>query len=332
MWHVIIKPKLQFSFKAGIAERKFTMQKKTHDYDNVFKTMKSRHKRLFISVINETFGKHYSMDSKVEALPSEGYLTESETADGSKDIEEQISDFVIKIGNEIYLLECQSYDDGSMAIRIAEYAFIIARQFATWDIGHATVPMPQFAVIYVKRTDRTPRKTTITFTFPDGQKVDYESDNVILEEFTKEYIVEKRLFPYIPFYIARYEKELTTEGNIENAIEDLEYFRNELIRLHNEKELSDDELVDLMGFVNTIITHITNGNQSEERLVQIMGGTIIETESEKLIRKGAAKEIIEMGQEFGLDDTQILERLQKKLNLSAEAAATYLEQYGKVLV
>ena len=54
------------------------MPKKTSDYDNVFKTMKSKHKRLVISVINDIFG------------------------------------------NEIYLLECQSYDDGSMAIRIAE--------------------------------------------------------------------------------------------------------------------------------------------------------------------------------------------------------------------
>jgi hypothetical protein len=63
-----------------------------------------------------------------------------------------------------------------------------------------------------------------------------------------------------------------------------------------------------------------------------MGGTIIETESEKLMRKGAAKEIIEMGQEFGLSDAEILERLQKKLNLSAEAATAYLKQYGKVLV
>lgn len=34
------------------------MQKKTPDYDNVFKTMKSKHKRLFISVINDTFGKN----------------------------------------------------------------------------------------------------------------------------------------------------------------------------------------------------------------------------------------------------------------------------------
>ena len=310
------------------------MQKKTPDYDNVFKTMKSKHKRLFISVINDTFGKNYSMDARIETLPSEGYLTESETTDGSKNIEEQISDFVIKIGSEIYLLECQSYDDGSMAIRIAEYAFIVARQFAVWDIGHATIPMPRFSVIYVKRTENTPKITTITF--PDGKEVDYESVNVILEEFTKEYIVEKRLFPYIPFYIARYEKDIVSENSIENAVEDLNYFRNEMVRLHQEGELTDDEIVDLMGFVNTIITHIANGNKNEERLVNIMGGTVIETESEKLIRKGReegkAEEIIGMGQEFGLDDAVILKRLQERIGLSLENATVYLERYRKKLV
>lgn len=76
------------------------MPKRTPDYDNVFKTMKSKHKRLFISVINDVFEKNYAMDTKIEILPSEGYLTENETIDGSKDIKEQISDFVIKIENE----------------------------------------------------------------------------------------------------------------------------------------------------------------------------------------------------------------------------------------
>lgn len=319
------------------------MQKNTPDYDNVFKTMKSKHKRLFISVINDIFGKEYPMDAEVEVLPSEGYLTEDETAYGISDIKEKISDFLMKIGNEVYLLECQSYDDGSMAVRIAEYAFIVARQSASWDIGHAVIPMPRFSVIYVKRTDRTPKTTRITFTFPDGQSVDYESANVILEEFTKEYIVEKRLFPYIPFYIARYEKEITSGGSIEDAAGDLEYFRDEMLRLHKEGALSDDEIVDLMGFVNTIITHITNGNKNEERLVNIMGGTVIETESEKLIRlgmqqgiqqgiyQGKAQMIIEMGQDDGLDDVAILERLQKKIGLSREQAAAYLEKYGKQL-
>ena len=312
------------------------MPKKTPDYDNVFKTMKMKHKRLFVSVINDVFGKDYPLDVKVDVLPSEGYLTENETADGSKEIEEQISDFLIKIRDEVYLLECQSYDDGSMAVRIAEYAFIAARQTAVWDIGKATIPMPQFTVIYVKRTEKTPKATTITFTFPDGQSVDYKSDNVILEELTKEYIIEKRLFPYIPFYIARYEKDIVSGNDIEAAVGDLMYFRNEIIRLHNESGLSDLEMTDLIGFIKTIITHITNGNKNEERLVNIMGGVIIETESERLMREGMyqgkVQMIIELGQEDGLSDEAILSRLQDKIGLSLEDAKAYFEQYGKQFV
>lgn len=308
------------------------MQKKAHDYDNVFKTMKSRHKRLFISVINDVFGKDYPLDVKVDVLPSEGYLTENETSDGSKEIDERISDFLIRIGSEVYLLESQSYDDDSMAIRIAEYAFITARQFAVWDIGKATIQMPRFAVIYVKRTDKTPKTTTITFMFPDGKSVDYKSDNVILEELTKEYIIEKRLFPYIPFYIARYEKDILDGNDVETVVDDLAYFRDEIIRLHNESELSDLEMTDLIGFIKTIITHITNGSKMEERLVNVMGGVIIETESERLMKQGKVQMIVEMGQEVGLGDSEILQKLQEKIGLSLEDAKAYLDQYGKQVV
>lgn len=308
------------------------MPKKTPDYDNVFKTMKSKHKRLFVSVINEIFERNYPLDILVEALPTEGYLTESETTDGSKQIEEQISDFLIKIQNEVYLLECQSYDDGSMSIRIAEYAFIVARQFATWDIGTARIPMPRFSIIYIKKSDKTPEKTKITFTFPNGQEVDYEADNVILEDITKEYIIENRLFPYIPFYIARYESNLVKEGqDITEAIADLEYFRDEMIKLHSDGELMDDEVVDLMGFVNTIITHITDGNKNEERLVNVMGGTVIETESEKIKKETTAKVIIEMANESGWNQESILKKLQEKIGVTSEGASMYLQKYGKTI-
>ena len=94
-------------------------------------------------------------------------------------------------------------------------------------------------------------------------------------------------------------------------------------------ELSDDELIDLKGFINTIITHITNGNKNEERLVNIMGGTVIETESDKI----KIRTIIEMGQEVGLDDSEILQKLQQKIiGLPLKRAESYLEQYGKQLV
>lgn len=41
---------LQIPYLKKILRKVKNMQKKTPDYDNVFKTMKSKHKRLFISV------------------------------------------------------------------------------------------------------------------------------------------------------------------------------------------------------------------------------------------------------------------------------------------
>ena len=314
--------------------------KHTRDYDNVFKTMKHRHKRLFISVINETFGKDYPLDSEIEVLPSEGYLTEEETQTGEKNIEEQISDFLIKIGNDVFLLECQSYDDDSMAIRIAEYAFITARKFSKWSIGEAIIPMPHFSVIYVKRGNRTPEQTDIRFTFPDGQEVVYCADNVILDDYTKEYIIKKKLFPYIPFYIARYEKEISQEKDTSQAIADLGYFRDEMMKLYEKNELTGEELIDLIGYVNTIITHITDGNRAEERLVNVMGGTIIESESERLVRigmEGGRKEgreegirsSVELCQEFGLSVTDAVKKLNSKFGLTESESLAKATQYWK---
>jgi hypothetical protein len=329
------------------------MPRQAKDYDSVFKVMKVRHQRLFISLINEAFGKNYPLDAQVEVLPSDGALMHEKTADGSKKIEQKEADFILKIGSEKYLVECQSYDDDSMAIRIAEYAFITARDSATWDAGHAVIPMPHFVIVYVKSTEKTPKKTTITFTFPDGQTVNYESDNIILKDYTREEIVEKRLFPLIPFYITRYEKQLVAKENkdtnihtaeedildekqlfiketkdtnihtetidarnekkiaakekadtkLEAAINDLEYFKIEMIRLHEAGELTDNEWVDLKGFVNNIITHITDGNENEERLVAVMGGELFETESERLMRIGreeGREEGIAFGREEGI--------------------------------
>ncbi len=130
-------------------------------------------------------------------------------------------------------------------------------------------------------------------------------------------------------FLTRYEQEIAAEGNVEAAVKDLMYFRDEIIRLQNENELSEGEMSDLMGFVNTIVTHITNGYKNEERLVEIMGGTVIETQTEKWMKQGKVQMIIELGQEDGLDNTAIIKRLQRKIGISFEKAAAYLEQYGK---
>lgn len=55
-----------------------------------------------------------------------------------------------------------------------------------------------------------------------------------------------------------------------------------------------------------------------------MGGTVIETESDKI----KTRIIIEMGQEVGLVDVEILKKLQEKIiGLPLTRATAYLEQY-----
>lgn len=67
----------------------------------------------------------------------------------------------------------------------------------------------------------------------------------------------------------------------------------------------------------------------KEKLVNIVGGSVIETESDKI----KIQTIIELGQEVGLEDSEILKTLQEKIiGLPLTRATAYLEQYGKQLV
>ena len=182
--------------------------KQKHDYDNTFKTLKSRHQRLFIAVINEAFGKNYSLNSKVETLPSEGVFLNHETSDTEEKMEKRENDFLLHIGDDYYLLECQSYDDDSMSIRLAEYTFLAARSQASYTQSRVELPIPHFTVIYIKNTPDTPKTTTIAYRFPNGTLYEQTEQNIFLSDLTKEEIIEKELYVYIPFYIARYEKEL----------------------------------------------------------------------------------------------------------------------------
>ena len=240
--------------------------KHTPDYDSTFKTLKARHARLFISVINEAFHRHYPLNSKVELLPTEGYFVDQSKNDQENAIEKRESDFLLRIGDDYYLLECQTYDDDSMAIRLEEYTFLAARSAASYDQAHVVMPMPSFTGVYIKSTEKTPKTTTITYQYPDGTTYDYTTDNVFLIDLTREEIIEKQLYVYIPFYIARYEKELQTETNYRKAIEDLEFFRDHLMKLRRDRKLNDSEIFDIRTCVNQIVTHITDGNTIEKEI------------------------------------------------------------------
>ena len=188
------------------------------------------------------------------------------------------------------------YDDVTIQIRITEYAFISAIDEADYGRGWANVKMPHIAIIYVKCGNDMPDKTVITFEFPEKRKIAYTAENIFLQKLTREYIMENRLYPYIPFYITRYEKELVKQTVPDEAAADLEFFKKGIETDLNDGIISHSEVIILFGFVNKIIRHITNGNEIEERMVNIMGGKVLETLYDEAISKGR-----EQGRELGIE-------------------------------
>ena len=289
--------------------------RKTNDYDSTFKTMKHSHKRLFISLINETFGKNYPLTSDIiEVLPSEGILISGNPESNEKSIEERDNDFLIRINEEYYLIESQVYDDDTMALRIAEYTFLAARQYADVSQEEVTLNIPHFTVLYVKTTNNTPRTTTIRYRFPNGNEIKVTENNVFLTDYSKEDIIEKRLFSLIPFYVARYENELKSGKDYEKALNDLAFLSMMMIKLLRENELSASEYEDLRDACIRIISHITDGNRVEGKAVNTMGGEIYETVSERWEREIAKP----LREQIASKDEQIASQSEQIANLNEQ--------------
>ena len=317
----------------------------SNDFDSVFKSMKHNNTNLFIPVINESFGRNYRDDEIITLLPSEGDITK--ISEEKADIHSKTSDFLLKIQDELYLLECQSYADGSMAIRIAEYAFIAAKQNAVWEHGRVTLDLPNYRIIYIKSFSSIPEMTKITYRFPNGQQVNYDARNIILNDYSIPEIMKKRLYPYIPYYILRYEKDIKEKKiSIDFIEKELNFLLNGLLDAFEHGVINAFSFYSIKSFTNTILEHMMTGNNDKERLVKIMGGEMIYNEAYRIheegklegrlegkregriegIREGEIKQYIETSREYNADNEHIINGLMSKFQLSLDEAKKLVSQ------
>jgi hypothetical protein len=151
----------------------------------------------------------------------------------------------------------------------------------------------------------------------------FDTQIVVTGQLAKEYHSSLRILSRnvqeedIRRFLKESEKEMTpgTRNNI-SAVLDVSVLANKLVYLKVREEMAMYE-----GLRELMKDEIMQGEIKGRAKGRAEGRT-----------EGGAKEIIEMGQEFGLDDNSILKRLQEKLNLSLEKATEYLKQYGKAIV
>ena len=154
------------------------------------------------------------------------------------------------------------------------------------------------------------------------------------------YVGGNILFPVQIVVISRLSRVMHSSLRILSANADIEDIRKFLEQTENMKTPRERNNIDavLQASVSAnyeIYQKVRRANGMCEALRELMKDEIEQDVARGEARgemRGKAEGIVEMGYEFGLSESAILERLQKKLNISLQTAQEYLKTFGKQVV
>ena len=220
----------------------------------------------------------------------------------------------------MYHIECQSTDDTTMAIRMIEYDFAISIEHAEKQGCRYRIEFPKSCVLFLRSSENTPDYLEAEVAFPDGKVHLYSIPTIKMADYTKASIFEKNLLMLLPFYIMRYEKK---GHNLNENPELFQILLNEYeeIRVNLEKELSETGKSELYTDLTKLIVKISDYIFREEEEIRkglgdVMGGRVLELESERLKAEGQAIGRAE-GQVIGRAEGQVIGQAQGEARLGS---------------
>ena len=245
-------------------------------FDDVFQTIKEKMPELTIPLINEVFGTDYPADTVIVQGKNEHH-----TANGKI-----ITDSYLIIGTCRYHLECQSTEDNTMVLRMIEYDFAIGLEYAQKEAGKYRIHLPHSCVLYLRGDNPSPSQN-LELVLPDGRSIEYRVPVIRMEWYSIEKILQKHLTMLLPFYVMRYENaKLEDEQLCKRLFEEYGLIQRYLEETYLQKG-QEKAFRDVMELINRITNYIFSKTENvRKELGEIMGGQVLELESDRLIKKG----------------------------------------------
>lgn len=245
-------------------------------FDDVFQTIKEKMPELTIPLINEVFGTDYPADTVIVQGKNEHH-----TANGKI-----ITDSYLIIGTCRYHLECQSTEDNTMVLRMIEYDFAIGLEYAQKEDGKYRIHLPHSCVLYLRGDNPSPSQN-LELVLPDGRSIEYRVPVIRMEWYSIEKILQKHLTMLLPFYVMRYENAKLEDGQLcKRLFEEYELIQRYLEETYLQKG-QEKAFRDVMELINRITNYIFSKTENvRKELGEIMGGQVLELESDRLIKKG----------------------------------------------
>ena len=248
-------------------------------FDDVFRTMQEKMPEQTIPLINAVFGTQYPIDTEIIQGRNEHHTENGEV----------ITDSYLVIGGKRYHIECQSTEDQTMVLRMIEYDFAIGLENARKVDGIYRIQLPHPCILYL-RGENQDTLLSMELVLFDGQIIKYQVPVIRMEWYSLNEIFEKNLVILLPFYMMRYEKmkeQVETDSELRERIFQEcrtieQYLEKGFLKKGMEKEFRD-----MTELVNRIGDYIFLKQQKVRKgLGEIMGGKVLELESDKLIKKG----------------------------------------------
>lgn len=268
---------------------KNSSNKSSFPYDDAFRTMVEKSGNLRIPFINEMF----QLETPIQAnTPIENIANEYYIEEGKGKQRKIITDSVLHIAGKTYHVECQSFDDGTILVRMFEYDVSIALKESQYHAGHLRVTMPHSGVLFLRKTSDTPEDMVVTIE-TEGGNVEYSVAALYLADYSLDDLIEKKLLFLFPFYMFNLENEFKGfEQNEEGAREKVITSFNDLLehvnKMYESKQLSFEHyllITDMLRKVTDALTQKYDNVRKE--LDDIMGGKVLEFKGEKIFNEGS---------------------------------------------
>lgn len=283
-------------------------------YDDVCRTLTVECDDLVIPLINEIFGENYSLQDKVIRRANEHFLEQQGGAE-----EKRVTDMLLEIVSKAteqekkYHIECESSSsDGTILIRVFEYAAQIALDDGKVTGEKLIVDFPNSAIIFLRSKKTTPRQMEISVRTPGGE-TSYDIPALHIRDYTMEDIFKKRLYFLMPFYIFNIESKFSEIEASRDKVEELKkFYVDMMLKLEGAVsmgELTEFSYLEIRDMTNRVVQNLAkNYKRIRKGVGDIMGGKVLVTEVSKARNKGReemAVEIVENMLESGMAPEEI---------------------------
>ena len=281
-WYFIIK--IDRKEAGDDPTRCFSTEDKVSKYHQ--RTPFKVHETTTTYIGEECFGTSYPEDIQLIQKRNEHQTKQGEI----------ITDSYFLIADKAYHIECQSTSDSSMIIRMIEYDFSISLESLRLEDGKYRMYFPNSCILFLRGNEGW-KMLSIEMVMPDGSTTEYKVPAIYVGHYTKDEILQKKLFFLLPFYIMRYEKKAldTQDQELQKMLEEYREIEKCLEEefLEEGKEKAYRDLMELILRISDYI--LRNKEKARKGLGDVMGGKVLELESDRLIQEG-----LELGRTQGI--------------------------------